>query len=70
MPVNFDLYYAALEAEKNFHAEVVRQFGPTRAGDMRYQTNLHDSATLKAGEEYRAANEAWRNEMRRDNENA
>ncbi len=48
---DFDrLYAAAIKADEVFHAEVVRQFGDKRAGDMRYRSDLHDAATCAAAE--------------------
>jgi hypothetical protein len=54
------LYRKAQKADDAFHAEVVRQFGVRRAGDMRYRTETHDAQTRAAGEAYVRASEAAR----------
>ena len=54
-----NLYYAHVAADDAFHAAVVRQFGKKRAGDMRYQPKLFNSATAQACEAYHQAAHAF-----------
>lgn len=54
------LYQAAIKADERFHAEVVRQFGKKRAGDMRYRSNQHDAQTSLAADCKHAADDALR----------
>lgn len=53
-------YYAAIAADDNYQAELVRVYG-SRAGDMRYQSSKHDDpALIKAREAKLKADEVWR----------
>ena len=63
-----DLYRAAQVDDDAFQAQCVRQFGKTRAGTMRYRTDLHDVDTLAAGERYRATVESMRGAARQIDE--
>ena len=42
-------YRAAAEADDAFQRECVRQFSEALAGDKRYRSDLHDTATKQAG---------------------
>jgi len=54
-----NLYYAQVAADDAFQAAVVKQFGKKRAGDMRYQPKLFNSATAQACEAYHQAAHAF-----------
>lgn len=58
------LYNAALEADKRFQAQVIRQFGRKNAGTMRYIASKHDDDTRKAATEYWEAANAMLDEMK------
>ncbi len=49
---------AAYEADEQFHAALVRQFGKWYAGTMRYQPSNHNPETKAAAERFRAASKA------------
>lgn len=59
------LYASALKADERFHAEVVRQFGKKRAGDMRYRSNQHDARTCLAADCKHAADDELRKHWER-----
>ena len=42
------LYHAAIQADNQFQAAVVRQFGAKEAGDARYQYRTFNPATQRA----------------------
>ncbi len=52
------LYKSAIDADKAFTDNLVRQFGKN-AGDKRYQPRYHDTATHAAWVEFHRAMEAW-----------
>lgn len=52
MQYSHTLYKAALEADKRFQAQVIRQFGERNAGTMRYVSSKHDRETRAAATEY------------------
>ncbi len=52
------LYKAAIDADKAFTDNLVRQFGGT-AGTKRYQPGSYDTATHAAWVEFHRAMEAW-----------
>lgn len=47
----WNCYRLAVQADAAFSAEVVRQFGRKRAGDMRYVSSAFDFATSVAAEQ-------------------
>lgn len=62
---DFSLYYAALRADTRYHEELVRVYGERGAGDARYNRVHTDDGVLEARENFHAASDAWRAEMRR-----
>lgn len=51
---------AALAADEEFQAQVIRQFGRRRAGDMRYRNAHHDAMTTQARLAFQLAVDKWR----------
>ncbi len=60
---DFTLYQAALAADREFTAAVIRQFGVARAGDCRYLPQLFDEGTAAAANRKHLADEAWIQEL-------
>ncbi len=48
-------YYAAKAADDAFQAALVKQFGPTAAGDYRYLPHTHNADVAAAREAFRKA---------------
>lgn len=49
------LYRAAIQADDQFQAAVVRQFGAKEAGDARYRFSAYNAATARACNEFHDA---------------
>lgn len=60
------LCQAAKAADAVFQAAIVKQFGKTRQGDMRYRNDLHDVGTRLARKTFRDAVEAYRVSLHSD----
>jgi hypothetical protein len=61
---DFTLYRAALAADEAFHAELVRVYGASNAGDARYRCQHDDQRVSEAGRAKVKADERWLAEMR------
>lgn len=59
------LYQEAMEADRAFTDQVIRQFGERAADTMRYRSALFDPQTRVAHKRYLAAIERWLAHLRR-----